>query len=100
MSGVEVVKWWHMMHMMPHICEAFDDIKRGRYGRRRRIGTGKGSRDQRNVIMQDSESKGCREYGQQCCTLDTSTAPMECYPYCLRRRRIVLGQNRYLDAER
>src|SRR6266702_622786 len=51
MSGMEVVKRWH-------VREAFDDMTWGGYGRGKRIGTGKGSRDQRRVIMRDSASKG------------------------------------------
>ncbi len=51
MSGVGVVKRWH-------ICEAFDDMKWGRYGRERRIGTGEGSGGQSSVVMWDSVSKG------------------------------------------
>ncbi len=52
MSGVEVVKRWYNR-------EAFVDTKWGGHGRGRCLGTGKGSRDQRGVIVQDSASKGC-----------------------------------------
>src|SRR6266702_2486411 len=52
MSGVGVVKWWHSR-------EAFDDMKWGRYGRGRHIGTGKGSRRKRGVVVQESTNKGC-----------------------------------------
>lgn len=47
--GVEVVKRWH-------IREAFDDARWGRYRRGRHIGTGKGSRERRIIIVQDSAS--------------------------------------------
>src|SRR6266571_7041907 len=45
--------------MRSHIHEAFDDVKWGRYGRGRRIGTGKESRGRRSVIVRDSARKGC-----------------------------------------
>src|SRR6266702_5818618 len=53
MSGMEVVKRWH-------VREAFFDMTWGGYGRGRRIGTGKGCMGQcSRVVVQVGASKGC-----------------------------------------